>query len=378
MTALTSHRSTLLKISFLMFRIIGLGESSHFMGETYTAKTKIVKFLHEKCGFDVLAFECPMYNLSVVNDSLKKGEIALKDMRWNISGVWNTKEMEELFNYVIATYKTQHPLILAGFDESFFNSSCLGNIKKDYALFISNLEKETKTKIDLDSLFYDKLGLVAEKSYSFAKQPTADTLYLHNKFDEIRNVLNSGNLKQSVYFNFWKRITDNLESVYRKKYSVGKRDAEMADNIIFLADQLYRDKKIILWAATTHLLYNPIEIADFRKDKSLEINKAGVFLKKTYGKQYYLLAFTALQGKIGNKGYLGLAKYKLKTTKTSIERYIEQNTTANYAFLSLTDDDAIAEIKRNGIQKSSLWPPKKLIWIFRKLLMPCFILKMSM
>lgn len=345
-----------LKDDLKKIKVIGLGEALHNMGGTYTAKIKMVKFLHEKCGFDVLAFESPMYNLSKINEQLKS-KIATKDtIANNISGVWSTTEMIELFDYIVQTQNTDRPLELAGFDESFFSSTTNQNLTKDYADFISKLENKTNSNLELDSTFYKAIKITSNKSYSFSKREPKDTLLMFNKFKEINNLLKKANYKADNYLHFWKLNTDNLQSVYRKNYKKSNRDKQMSINTIFLAENLYPNKKIMLWAATSHLIAHPNEVLSYKESNKFNKNKMGVYLNNHFKEKYYLIAFTPMQGKSGFKGYLGLGKVKVRSKKGSIEYYINKTYKTNFAFVPLRNENVKREISENNLIKSNiLW-----------------------
>ena len=46
-------------------RIVALGEQTHGGREEYLLKTRLLKFLHEKMGFDVLLLESGFYDMAV-------------------------------------------------------------------------------------------------------------------------------------------------------------------------------------------------------------------------------------------------------------------------------------------------------------------------
>jgi len=340
-------------------KVLGLGEALHFMGGTYTAKVKMAKFLHEKCGFDVIAFESPLYNLSKVSDQIIEGAATKDTLVKHISGVWKTAEMLELFEYILETRKTDRPLEYTGFDESFFRVKENHDLVEDYSIFVEKLKKESKIDISVDSTFYSIIETIARKSYSFSKIDPVDTTLVYNKFKEVRSSLEMVNYKDDSYYYFWKLMTDNLQSVYRKNYKIGNREERMAENVKFLIEEKYPKKKIMLWAATVHLLPNTNAIKPYRESKSyrLKKKKMGGYLKDMLGDQYYLLAFNPMQGKSGFKGYLGIAKTKVKSKKGNIGYYINEKYNANFAYIPLRNTNVIDELSRNNVEEANI------VWI---------------
>lgn len=96
-------------------RIVFLGESSHGVAEFNLAKTRIIQFLHQERGYNVLAFESGMGNVMNAQGQIDK-QAAQQTMKDAIFGVWWTKETLPLFEYAKTTQQTDQPLALAGFD----------------------------------------------------------------------------------------------------------------------------------------------------------------------------------------------------------------------------------------------------------------------
>ncbi len=330
-------------------KVVALGEPSHMSGNTIVAKTKMVKYLHEQCGFDTLAFESPMYEMSVLNDMLRQGTLTAKEFFNNISGVWNINEMDELFNYIIETQKTNRPLTCVGFDSNCFRDKGIGDIEGDFTAFAKKLI--SNSNLILDSTFYNTVHHVVVNAYSFKKVDVVDTLILYDKFKGIRNLIKNTKLNKD-YYAFWGQIINNLQAIYRTNYQSSSRDFQMAQNVLFY--QQKHNSKLILWAATYHISNDLTSIKYYNNPKINE-KVMGTYLKNTLGSQYYAIAFVPFQGKAGADGALGLMKRKITTKKNSIEKYIARITDRDYAFVSLRNEEVQKLIEEKGLTQANMF-----------------------
>lgn len=335
-------------------KIVGLGESSHLMGKTYTAKVKLIKYLHENCGFDIIAFESPMYNLYKVNDTITIGKYPKEEIFNNLSGVWYTKELDELFDYVIKTRKSNRPLICTGFDgRVFLNQADV--LVADYSNFIKKLNIQSNSNIQIDSSFIKIMTTNVKNCFSEEKILPQDTLVLYHKFNEVKNSFKKiENKNDNNYYSFWNQMTDNLEAFYRTSYlNYNVRDKQMAKNVSFFANNLYKDKKIMLWAATLHLHDKP-ELIEHKSTNLYNDQFMGQYLKNEFQERYYTIAFTPFSGTIGMKGYLGLAKLKVKSKEGSLEKFINDTYHCDYAYIPLRNIEVPKIITENKLNTSNI------------------------
>ena len=102
-------------------RIVFLGEEWHGSGATFRARSRVIKFLHERCGFDVPAFESGLYDCRKTWELLREGKMPARDaVAQGIFSTWTgTEECRPFFEYLGRQARQPRPLEVCGFDCQF-------------------------------------------------------------------------------------------------------------------------------------------------------------------------------------------------------------------------------------------------------------------
>lgn len=299
-------------------RIVVLGEATHSEGTTSRAKARLVRFLHERMGFDVLAWEAGLLDAWWLNAALRGdapvGWAATHLMR----GGWDESVFSRpVFAYARETWKTNRPLLMAGFDTGTPPRGA------DHAVAHLALAGRSAPLLRLPAGTFESVERLAHRAYSYLgrdtpvltqtdraaarealeemlaqlEQPTQE---LRKRFADrellvlrlaIRGLLVDDELREQIT----RRVPEARQNYNRM------RDSLMAVQLASVADSLYPGRKIIVWAATAHMIRNSATITSLEPGARYGTYRlAGDFLGPKYGDALYTIGFVAHAGEYGD------------------------------------------------------------------------------
>jgi erythromycin esterase len=243
-------------------RLVQLGESGHGVAEFNQVKVRLIKFLHERMGFDVIAFESGVFECFAAN--AHPGSAA-QMLAASIFGVWATEEVRELFDYIKATQATERPLVLAGFDSQ--NSSTNNGAQQRPAFFrrviatIDPTYADSVAASDAEMLGRFSQGPQGVKAHEAGMLEFYEGLagYLEENLARLMEAAPGDPSPKIAYRSAWSMVRfvrQIVASVDRPSEVTGIRDPAMADNLTYLAREVYPDKKILVWAHNFHIRHD--------------------------------------------------------------------------------------------------------------------------
>lgn len=292
-------------------KIVVLGEATHSEGTTTRAKLRMVKFLHEKMGFDVLVWESGMFSSYALNEKLRDADFPLAEARKEIS-TWGAEEgAQPLFAYARNSWKTKTPLVMAGIDRSRTPSSP--------AVFLEYFRKffERAPAFRLNDEERKIFESFANRAFSVQKPknqlpPDAQRRAERAFYEDFLARLKSARAELGKQFSgfeldFAERFVEDAlqaeEFNYQAAFDFQKanafRDKMMAENFLWLTKKLYPNKKIILWGATSHFLRNSPQIKNVKEGWTHPDWYMGNRIYPAVKDGIYTIAFTSYAGRYG-------------------------------------------------------------------------------
>ncbi len=321
-------------------RIVFLGESSHGVAQFNLVKTRLIQFLHQEMGYNVLAFESGLGDVMNAQGKIDK-QAAQQTMKDAIFGVWWTKETLPLFEYAKTTQATEKPLVLAGFDiqqqgaftngdwlqtpqlpkqfrdaekqlAEWSSSKDLKGYQKEKTAII-NVYKQVKSQVqqkekELQKVYPNELQIV-----KLMERTLADRIRLADEYVEL-TIQSNIEMEQNKYDSFLKTME--------------WRDQAMMENLLWLAEEVYPTEKFIVWAHNDHIRKAQSDVMG----SPYPVKLMGERLPDIYKKYSYVLGLYMTSGETANN--MGETMAVLPPIKGSIEDIVS-SVNEPYTFIDL-------------------------------------------
>ncbi|MEX2217159.1 MAG: erythromycin esterase family protein [Phycisphaerales bacterium] len=291
-------------------RIVQLGEQSHGDGACFLAKCRLVEFLHQEMGFDVLVWESGLFDCRLADKGLRDPAIPIDDAwRNGIFGIWClSAQVQPVLQYIRAAAATERPLEVAGYDCQ-FSSGKVERWVDAMAKHMAPLGESHPSARVLEALRRDAQRLQDDKA------PIETLRGLKQGLENLAGLADGSRAKLIESHGepeaiFMRRTIDDARTTLAMTLAtathkggayagghLNARDQRMGENLIWLANERYKGRKLIVWAATMHEVH---DVQAIRPQQNPDMYKnavtAGTVAKKALGDAMYTIAFDAHEG----------------------------------------------------------------------------------
>ena len=339
-TILVSENPSLEDFSFLKeelkdVQVVLLGESSHFDGNVFEMKTKMVQFLYQEMGFTTIAFESGIYDVWKAQKEIDKGADTKEALRNSLFSIWAKRN--EFQSFIEFYDQNKKKLNLFGFDYQITGKTGPLDLSKDLFDYAKKINYKIKFKQEDFKLLLESIttsGMFDEEDISF-NQFKSELSSLKNKisqqkeseekfywFQIVKSVLELGNdamTKEEILSSFYSTAFDN------------NRDKQMADNLLAYLKQ-HPTAKIICWGANVHFANN---VSSITEPIIKEFVPMGSYIKKELKNKMYSLANITAEDSILKQNKW----YKTPIKKNSFEAYLQTINNSPHLFISSNQNE---------------------------------------
>jgi erythromycin esterase len=230
-------------------RVVMLGEQWHGDGGAIRVRSEIVRLLHERMGFDVLALEADFYSLQRGWEAVRAAGDVGAMAQENIYHFWSTsRAAEPLWRYIEAQRGTDRPLDVAGVDTRHVGALAYATLpaELDQRLAVTakvSSEERTRFRQTLERLLIDEFG---------DRPPAGEQEAFFAVLERLSAALTARD--SAGREPFWEHEVRNLRNAAMFAWRGANRDRAMGENLAWLATHAYPGRKIIVWAHNNHII----------------------------------------------------------------------------------------------------------------------------
>jgi erythromycin esterase len=315
--------------------IVALGESLHVTAEFPQARLQLVRFLHERLGFDVLALEGSGTQAWLAQEYLYRtppetdGRITMaQEIAW--FKLWNTSQMRELLSYVDASQRTSRPLYLASFDVQTGASAAFSLTPTVLTALLDRLESFGSLKGPLSAsavvsalapMVQCQVGAAGGLGPAKAPALTAiDTIQGWIEANSPAVVRQRPAAHAAALRLIPDGLRDHVDLCEHATTWQKTRDELNADNALMLREQVSATHQIVLWAHHSHVSYNTT---------GTRVPSMGQHLRARIGHEIYSIGLFAGFGR-----FLDVAPLSVHSlpalNKVGVERLLDAVGSASY------------------------------------------------
>jgi len=253
--------------------IVLLGESAHGVKEYTQSKIRLIKYLHQELGFNLIAFESSLYECYKAQRNIELLE-SQELIENSLVFVWHTSDMLDLFNYIRQTQSSDNPLVLVGLDVLVSSLDGVGDRPNFYREIIEKVDVDYSQQVfefDADYItqrsndfFYnqyvkdnqDVLLEQYEKLVAFFDQNMAqlNNFYVSDPLPPLIARQTAWSTLQEI-----RRMVSLLLSNTVTAFEI--KDLGMVKNLNFFMEEAYPGSKAIVWAHCINKQYTVILIS---------------------------------------------------------------------------------------------------------------------
>ncbi len=254
-------------------RIVMLGEQTRGDGATLRAKARLVRYLHEELGFDVLVFESGFYEMRDAWSRIEAGTDAPAALQAAVSESWRTAQaLQPLFTYVGERAPAGRPLIVAGVDPQFTGPTA-GGIGAGFTAALEAFLGTYASPLPATPSWPAFRALTQRLATQAATSDPFTAAERDLFADGVRALKAETNRLVNVApereAGFWITAVLALEAAARVTWAerdgnadaaAGIRDSSMTESLVWLAQSAYPDRKLIVWTTSAHNLRSSLEL----------------------------------------------------------------------------------------------------------------------